>query len=85
MFRAGELDMVGELVDQPAAQARSRPWYSDDHGRRAWPVLGAVVELPRGAEDHRGDAIAPCLVGREEIRPGLGGEGVEIVGNRVIE
>lgn len=85
MLRAGELDMVGELVDQPVAQVRSRPGDSDDHGRRAWPVLGTVVELPRGTEDDRGDAIAPRLVSREEILPGLGGEGAEVVGNGVIE
>ena len=85
MLRAGELDMVGKLVDHPAAQVRSRPGDSDDHGCRGWSVLGTIVELPRRAEDDRGDTIAPSPVGREEIFPGLGGEGAEIVGNGVIE
>ena len=85
MLRAREFDMMGELVDQPAAQVRSRPGDSNHHGRRARPVLGAVIELPRGTEGDREDASAARLVGREKTLPDLGGEGVKIVRNGVIE
>ena len=85
MFRTREFDMMGEFVDQPGTQVRSGPGNSNDDGRRTGVVFGAVVELPRGAEDDRGDAIVPRLVGREEVLPGFGGEVGQIAGNRDVE
>lgn len=78
MVRARELNMVGEFMGQIVAQIRCGAWDSDDNRHRSWSVLGTVVEFPHSAQDGRRDAIPARRVRREEVLPGLGGEGPEI-------
>ncbi len=85
LFRTGELDVMGELVDHLVAQGGGRPRNPDDDRGGVRPVFGTSIELPRRAKGRRGDAICSRRVDRQEILPGLSGEGSEIIGNRDIE
>jgi len=85
LVRACEFDMMGELVDHLTAQRGNRSWDPNDHGSSIRPVFTAGFELPRRAQHGRWDAIPPGRMGRQEVLPGLGGEGAEIVGNGRVE
>ena len=85
LLRAGELDVMGEFMDQLIAQSGSRPRDPDDDRGGIGPVLATGIELPCRAQGGRRDTVPPGRMGCQEVLPGLSGEGAEIIGNRGIE
>ena len=78
---AGELQMMGELVNEFAAQSCRGARYPHRKCRGVWSVLRPIVEFPGRFERDRRDAIESSRVRREKVVPGFVGEGAQIIWN----
>lgn len=85
LLGAGELDVMGEFMDQLIAQSGSRPRDPDHDRGGIGPVLATGIELPCRAQGGRCDTVPARRMGCQEVLPGLSGEGAEIIGDRGIE
>lgn len=85
VLRTGELDVMGELVDERVAEVRSGSWDADNDGCRTGLVLRSVVEFPCGAQSNGRDAVQTLRVRGQEFVPRLVGDGAQVVGDRVFE
>jgi len=81
LLRAGELEMMGELMDEFAAQSCRRARYAHRQRPSVRPVLGSGGELPGGLEGYGRNAIQSRRMGVEEVAPGFLGQGLQIGGD----
>jgi hypothetical protein len=85
LSRAGELNMVSELVGQVISQVGGGPGNTDYERRRTRVVLRTIVELPCCAHVDRPYAIRASRVRCEEAVPRLDRDRTEICRYRGIE
>ena len=85
MLGAGELHVMGELVNQGIGQIGRRPRNPQDDRRCPGPVFGSIREFPGCCEGHRRDAIQMPRVRSEEFVPRVRSDAAKVVGNRVGE
>ncbi len=85
MVRAGELDMMGELVEQFATQGCWGPRHPDNDGLRRRPILATILQLPPSGESGRRDAVMAGRDCGEKVVPGLDGQFAEIIRDGFVE
>ena len=71
---AGELEMMGKLMDELAAQRCRGTRHADRQRCRVWSVLGPGVEFPSSLEGYRGYATYSSGMRLEEVAPGFVGK-----------